>query len=100
MSSNGNFNLGLLKKKKEKKIENKHKNYVYDNTIHFTWFYNSFLFYQSEMTMKRQLENASSGKCPIYSVTGKLDARICQATSSTECPTEVYKSNLNFNCKT
>lgn len=51
------------------------------------------------MTMKRQLENASSGKCPIYSVTGKLDARICQATSSTECPTKVYKSNLNFNCK-
>nr|XP_034336976.1 uncharacterized protein LOC105317832 isoform X14 [Crassostrea gigas] len=38
-----------------------------------------------------------AGKCPIYSVTGKLDARICQATSSTECPTKVYKSNVNFN---
>lgn len=39
------------------------------------------------------------GKCPIFSATGKLDARICKSSPSLTCPTNVYKSNLNFNCK-
>ncbi|XP_052718970.1 uncharacterized protein LOC128190809 [Crassostrea angulata] len=38
-----------------------------------------------------------AGKCPIFSATGKLDARICQSISSGTCPPKVFKSNLNFN---
>lgn len=101
MSSNGNFNIaiGLLKKRKKKKTENKHKNYVYDNTIHFTWFYIPFYSINLKWQWNDNLKTLLSGKCPIYSGTGKLDAKICQATSSRECPTKVYKSNVNFNCK-
>lgn len=54
---------------------------------------------QSDHYGKMTFLMISLGKCPIYSATGKLDARICHATLSRECPTNVYKSNLNFNCK-
>lgn len=99
LTETSTLQLVCLKKERKKMTENKHKNYVYDNTIHFTWFYIPFYSINLKWQWNNNLKTLLSGKCPIYSGTGKLDAKICQATSSRECPTKVYKSNVNFNCK-